>query len=159
MRQSDKQRFAEIMIETGERYGQTVSTERMRLYFEDLIEFSLADVERAIRMHVRDSVRGRFFPMVADVIGHIEGSVSDRAAEAWSQAVRLGSNWRAAKTDDAAMQAAVTSMGGWQRIGNADERELGFMAKDFAQLYAIHSRRQTMQQLDAANILSLVKKP
>lgn len=158
MNQADAKKFTELMVSTGERYGTTVSAERMRLYFEDLSEFQIDDVIEAVRQHVRDSVRGRFFPTIADLIDKLEGSLSDKAAAAWSEAVRLGSNYRAAVSNDPIAECAIASMGGWQRIGNADDRDLRFMAKEFAQLYSIHARRRSMPSL-SNDFLKLVKKP
>ena len=106
--------------------------------FLALQEYSLAQVTLAVAEHCRAS---RFFPMLADIVTCIEGSVEDRAALAWSlvrKAIRRYGTGRNIRFPHPATHYALDKMGGWwslNRILDSDNEP--FKSREFARFYRL----------------------
>jgi len=91
MNDSNKKEFATLYYALGEYYEKKVSTELLKMYFSDLIEFSINDITRAARDHRLDPKHGTFFPKAADIIRHLQTgklSTEDKANLAWGQIIQ-----------------------------------------------------------------------
>lgn len=91
MLSNDKQQFAKMINDTAEFYGRKLSAIHLERYFKTLAHYPLSAIEAAIQAHDADAERGRFMPLPADLIGHLEKMRFDNrpsAEEAWSTAVQ-----------------------------------------------------------------------
>lgn len=144
MEQRDKPRFAEALAGMGEMYDKTVTTSLASMYFADLAEHSIDAVLGAMAAHRKDPDRGRFFPRVADVIHQINAArlnASEAAMLAWVEVPKLLQNSRAAKAADPITERVVSDLGGWVALGRKSPSELVWIAKEFAERYAIYADR------------------
>lgn len=91
MNQSDFDNFSELLTTTAEMYNKTFKPTQTAIYFNVLSKFPIEAVRMAFNAHLQDSERGRFMPLPADLIGHLEKMRFDdrpSAEEAWSTAVQ-----------------------------------------------------------------------
>jgi hypothetical protein len=80
-----------------------------------------------------------FVPTPAQFRTMCTGSAEHKAAEAWAQlltAVRRYGSWSAIEFEDTAIAEAIRRMGGWRRICHSEERELGFLKREFLENYS-----------------------
>lgn len=59
------------------------SVDTLSSIFRLLEDYDIAQVQRAIRAHLRDPERGNFLPRAADIIRQIVGADHERALDAW----------------------------------------------------------------------------
>ena len=91
MNQSDFDNFSELLTTTAEMYGKSLKPTQTAMYFRVLAQFPIEAIQSALNAHLLDSERGRFMPLPADLIGHLEKMRFDSrpsAEEAWSTAVQ-----------------------------------------------------------------------
>lgn len=144
VREQDRGHFRELMrraaaltvMPGGKDLGRT--TEAL---FEALRPYPFAAVLDAVRAYCRSE---RFFPMLSDIVTHIEGRAVERAALAWVmvlRAVRRYGRYESVRFPSPATHWAVVQMGGWRRLSAmlTDENER-FVARDFERLYALGER-------------------
>lgn len=89
-RDNDLGRFLGALTACMDFYVRPVTDENARLWFDLLADHSIEEVCAAFRAHMRDPQRGRFVPVPADLIGHIEASkpAPMSANEAWAIALQ-----------------------------------------------------------------------
>ena len=137
--------FAKLISGIGEIYSWEFSPQVIEIYWRILEPFSFEDVKAAIYRHIQDPDVGRFLPKPADIIMAIEGSSQNRALAAWSKVIwglqRVGTHTRVT-FDDALIHLVVMDMGGWIRLGNSEERQMPFIAKEFQERYREYVRRK-----------------
>ena len=80
MTADDKRAFAELLLGLAEIYGREFSKAGMRLWWEDLADYDLADVRAAFQAHRRDTtptysgaLRGERMPTTTTIIAMIDG--------------------------------------------------------------------------------------
>ena len=144
MREQDRGAFRELMrraseltvMPGGKDLGRT--TEAL---FDALGPYPFGAVAEAVAAYCRSE---RFFPMLSDIVTHIEGKVGERAALAWAavlRAVRRYGHYESVRFAEPATHWAVVQMGGWRKLsaGLTDDNER-FVARDFERLYALGER-------------------
>lgn len=84
--------FAATLDDLWSLKGQALTAGARMMFFRALEDYPLREVEAGLFAHSRDSKRGQFLPMPADVIAQINGLVADDgrpgAEEAWASAFR-----------------------------------------------------------------------
>lgn len=91
MRSTEFQAFAETWAFAWEQVGKAITPGAIELAFEALRDYQLADIRRALTVHLRDPQRGRFAPTVSDISAVLEpvnGQAWPSSDEAWSICVR-----------------------------------------------------------------------
>ena len=79
-----------------------------------------------------------FLPTPAEFRQYCLGSKEEKSGAAWAQllsAVKRYGSWSAIEFEDSAIAEAVRRMGGWRRICHSEERELGFLKREFQENY------------------------
>lgn len=116
MTDDDKWRFADLMRLTASvtvlPNGKTVES-IMPSLFEGLRQYDFTEVEDATKRYCRGN---RFFPMLADIVGLIEGNDTEKALKLWTLVVRAIENighWHNVRFPVPAVHAAIENMGGW----------------------------------------------
>ena len=141
MREQDHEAFQKLMdraaIVTVLQNGRDFDDLKTALFLA-LQEYTLDEVTRAVAEHCRAS---RFFPMLADIVIRIEGSVEDRAALAWSlvrKTIRRYGTGRNLRFPHPAIHYALDKMGGWwslNRLLDSDNEQWKF--REFARFYRL----------------------
>lgn len=163
----DKREFAQCIRATMGFYGKEVSTEAMVIWYSTLVEFDLADIRRALTMHMRNPDTGQFAPKPADVVRQLQGPTGNRALVAWSKVekgIQRVGNWRSVAFDDPIIHKVIEDMGGWVKLcGTPTEEELHFQGKEFEKRYQGYAMRggvgndfppKLLGTADAQNILN-----
>lgn len=145
MRQQDFQAFAQLLAgEVEIRNGKPLSEAAVLLWWKRLHTFELEQVNKAFDAHGRDAERGRFMPQPADIIRHIEGTTTDRAALAWGkvhEAMGAVGAYQDVLFDDPAIHAAVEDCGGWPAMCRTSVDELSYLQHRFCQAHRAYTGR------------------
>jgi len=133
----DRQRIVSELLGVYGFYEKNLSEIQMRLWCDALAGEDTEAVSRALAAHLADPDRGQFCPKPADVIRMIRGTAQDDALVAWqdllSQVRSIGRNGSPKLSD--AQRAALDGIGGWTRLCNTDESQLGLLQRDFCAGY------------------------
>lgn len=137
MNDADRKQFASAMLAMAEYYGKPMSKSILGLWWHALQGYDIAAIEEAVHTHMR-SDQGEFMPKAAHLVKLIEGSTVDRALRAWAmvdKAVRRVGTYRSVVFDDPIIMRVIQDMGGWEKLGAAQESEWPFIAKEFENRY------------------------
>ena len=85
MNASDKRAFKDLITQAMAFYRQDVSTFSLGVWWSACEAFSLEQVGKAFTAHATDAERGRFAPMPADIVKHLQGTQTDRSLMAWGK--------------------------------------------------------------------------
>lgn len=145
MNNTDKKKFAELMFTLTAIYDMDFSNSiKTNIWFETLSEFSIEEIEKAIRRYTKSPDSGGFNPKPSDLIKIIEGTSDDKAFLAWSKLIegvkRIGI-YQTVVFDDPLIHRVVQDMGGWCEFGRKEEKELPFVSKEFCQRYRFYSSK------------------
>lgn len=144
MKNTDFDKFGEMLGAVAELYGKAVKPMQTAMYFRVLETASLDSVQAAFDAHARDPERGRFMPLPADLLAKLEQAAAHDGRpspeEAWATA--------SASADEAntVIWTAETSAAWWavaqplMEIGDKFNASRGFMAK-YAALVAEARKR------------------
>src|SRR3990167_4598232 len=144
MQRSDMAAFGRELIVTAEVFGDTLSEARTLGYFEALMDLPLDAVLVGLR-HARRSTR--FFPKPAEVRELLEGSVEDRAREAWRRvlgALEHVGTYESVDFGDPLIHGVVEALGAWSQAwawDRAEGPELLGLERDFVSLYRLYAER------------------
>lgn len=149
IKERDGEVFAQMMLAAAEAYGKKMSRALLEMLFNDLSQYTVEQVQQAFTAHRRDPINGRFFPITADFVKHIEGMPVDVANQAWMtvyRAIKQHGRWQTVCFDDPAIHAAIASMGGWIKLCGNNDDEMVFAQKDFLRLYGAASKDKMLLQ-------------
>lgn len=156
MTDADRPAFSALLADVLGFYGRPVTPFGVGVWWQACRPFELAAVRAAMTAHATDPDRGHFAPMPADVIRHLRGGRADQAQAAWSRLLdevrRVGSYGRPGL--DAPTRQALADIGGWGALCRAQEDEITFLAKRFADAFGAHTRaeaREAMVSLSAGS--------
>ena len=133
MTESDRPEFVRLIADVCGFYKEPVSDFSLSVWIEACRSFPLPSVRKALTAHAMNPDRGQFCPKPADVIRYLRGNSKDEALAAWQNVIGQVSSvgrYGSPRLTDSERQA-LTAIGGWQRICNSREDELGFLQKQF----------------------------
>ena len=141
-------KFEEFIVEFSkmtEYYESQTSKSRTMLYFENLAQYSLPDFAGACRKIIRDRTYQRM-PKIAEFVEAIEGSIDERAVEAWDEAmnacIKYGPYRSVSFADEAINRAVNYIVGGWDKINNCELDELVWVKKEFLSAYKAYAGKE-----------------
>lgn len=146
MDNSNKSEFATMFYALGEYYDKPVSTELLKMYFSDLIEFSIEQVQYGAKQHRLDPKHGTFFPKAADIIRHLQtGNLSseEQAEIAWGevmQCLRVNGAYGGLKIENKQAIAAFKSFTTWQDFCAMDSSKMTWAKKEFLSMYSTYDK-------------------
>lgn len=114
---SDFQGFETLMkMQIAYYRAKDISDTMIVMYFDDLADFSAAEIESAFRNHRQQPETGRFFPRVSDLIALLQGGTKTRGVAAWDEAIRAISrvgSYESPDFSDPLIRSCIDRMGGW----------------------------------------------
>jgi uncharacterized protein DUF6475 len=144
MNREDYQEFAGLLAAEVEiRNGKPLSEAAIGLWWDRMERFDLEQVTRAFRLYAEDD-NGRFMPQPSDLIRHIQGTATDRAALAWgivNKAMGDVGAYQDVDFQDPAAHAAIRDLGGWTKLCRTDLKELGYLQHRFGEAYRAYQSR------------------
>lgn len=140
MIESNKNEFAELLSGYSEAKGKTLSKSTLKFYWECLIDYSIEEVKHGLILHAKDSNSGAFFPMPADIIKHIDGTIEDSAYLAWNKIYNAKAGYYDTVIfDDPIIHSVISDMGGWmyfcEQRAQLEDRDWKFFQKEFLDRY------------------------
>ena len=125
----------------GAKFGEGIT----RLYFESLEHYDIEDFKKACRKITTTRVYPTM-PKIAEFVEAIEGSVDERAVEAWDEAMNACAKYgpyRSVSFEDEAINRAVSHIvGGWDKINNCGLDELVWVKKEFLSAYKAYAGKE-----------------
>lgn len=148
MKATDKPDFLALVADVLAYHRQPASEFVLGVWWEACKAFSMEQVQKALQAHAMDPERGRFAPLVADVVRVLQGTTTDRAAVAWGR-VLTSMQGIGAYSDidfgDPAIHAAVRDLGGWPKLCRSDLNELRFVQGRFCESYRAYVARGVLE--------------
>lgn len=138
MSPQDSIRFAELISNIYAFYGRDASDFAIGVWWEAMKPFDFAAVADALNRHCVNPDTGQFLPKPADVVKMLQGSTQDSAMVAWAKVdkgVRQVGTYATVAFDDPIIHRVIHDMGGWVKLGQKDEHEWPFVAKEFENRY------------------------
>lgn len=138
MKSTDKPEFASLMVALAEYYSREVSEGILGMYWQGLEQYEIGAICEALNRHMRNPDSGQFMPKIADIARMLGGSTQDAALQAWAkvdQAVRRVGTYADVAFDDPLIHRVLHDMGGWIALGQKNEDEWPFVAKEFENRY------------------------
>lgn len=139
---SDFDRFCVALAAEAEVRGKKpLSEAALMVWWHRMSSHTFEDFERALGAHAKDPEQGRFFPQPADLVRHLEGTTSERAALAWAKALDAASRVGAYTDvvfDDPAIHAAISDLGGWPKLCRTEDKDMSFLRHRFGEAYRAH---------------------
>ena len=137
MNDSDNPAFVRIISDVCAFYREPVSEFSLSVWMQACKPYSIDAIRRALTAHATDPDRGQFAPKPADVIRQLRGSTGDDALAAWqrviSQVSAVGRDGSPKLTP--AESAALTAIGGWRSLCNAQEDQTPHLCRMFRDNY------------------------
>lgn len=146
MNDNHKIDFLELIANVYAFYRQDFSSFAGGVWYEAMKPFDLTAVADALNRHCINPDNGQFMPKPADIVKMLKGSSMDSALVAWSKvdkAIRQVGTYESVVFDDSLIHRVLADMGGWQKVGMANEQEWPFVAKEFETRYRGYSMRNT----------------
>ena len=144
----DKMEFKEFMPCFSlmcEYYGAKFGEGITRLYFESLEHYDIEEFKKACKKITTTRVYPTM-PKIAEFVEAIEGSIDERAVEAWDEAMNACAKYgpyRSVSFVDEAINRAVSHIvGGWDKINNCGLDELVWVKKEFLSAYKAYAGKE-----------------
>lgn len=138
MIESDRMVFAQMIGGVYAFYRQTATDFAIGVWWRAMQPYDLKAVEDAVGRHCVNPDAGQYLPKPADVVRMLQGGTQDSAMVAWAKvdrAVRHVGTYQSVVFDDALIHRVLHDMGGWVLLGNKDEKDWPFVAKEFENRY------------------------
>jgi hypothetical protein len=147
MTDDDKKAFYTLIAITAEAYDVTIQSKtRLAVLFDDLREYSIEQIAKALREHRQES---KWFPKVSEIVARIRPDTAQAALIAWAEVLPMLRDSRNAKSPDPVAEKVVQDLGGWTRLGQQTPDQLTWTEKEFAKRYAMYHEHG----IDAAKLL------
>ena len=86
MQAHDKERFLAVFVVLDEFYNKISTKETLRIYWADLAEFSIEQIEHGAMLHRKDPEKCAFFPKSGDLIRQINNIANQDGRLDWAEA-------------------------------------------------------------------------
>jgi len=145
MDNTDKKKFAELLLLAAEVTGFKMADSTNKSYFAVLKNITIEQFESAINAHLVDPNEGMFFPKPANIMRQLHGTTKQQDAEQESlaelqwmrveSAIRLTGSHNTPRFKDAITAAVISSMGTWPDLCATSIEQLVWKRKDFIRMY------------------------
>lgn len=145
-----KQRFTALMGQLSNNYRREMSDADIRNFQMMLKRWGIDAFEAAVHAHMFDPDGGQYFPNIANIAKHAEGTakqhaaaVEDKASIAWAdicEQIRKKGSYGTLTIEDKQALAAVKAMGGWSNLCMTNTEDMTWKRKEFVRLYETFER-------------------
>lgn len=147
---TDAQRLNNLLGQLSVNYRREITEADAANFKLMLMQWGVDVLEAAVQAHMFDPDGGQYFPNIANVAKHAEGTakqnaaaVEDRASMAWAcieRDIRRIGSYGTLKLEDKQAMAAVKAMGGWQSICQTETSKMEWKRKEFIRMYETFER-------------------
>lgn len=152
MTENDFEKFRDGLTGVYAFYDKEINTFALDLWWNALKHYDLAAITQAFNRHVVNTESGKWLPKPADIIRMLQGSTQDAALMAWAKvdkAVRHKGTYVDVVFDDPVIHRVLHDMGGWIALGQKNEDEWPFVAKEFENRYRGFRERSEIPEYPA----------
>lgn len=138
MQSSELGQFKTALQKVFVLYDKQLNAILLDVWWDALQPYTLAEVTRALTVHVRNPDTGQYLPKPADVIKALRGNSANTAQSAWTKvdgAVRKVGPHKSVAFDDPIIHRVIQDMGGWIKINKITNEELPFVQREFESRY------------------------
>lgn len=150
---TSNQRLVQTLTAAYTYYGKELSEFAMHVWAEDLAGYDIASIEQAFVRHRRDTERGHWLPLSADILRQLNGDANEHALIAWGEVIAAAKNGGA--RFEGAAQEALESIGGMHRLRMCSESENGFLQREFMAAFKAFKVRDARERT-SGNVLRIV---
>lgn len=153
MEQNHRHNFNRTMHLMGQIYRQKLSPDTLNLYWHFLKKYPWPTIQWAFKYHVQNPEYGCWMPKPADIIRYLDGDQQSKTLKAWSQvqsALSIVGSYGVMPFTDKYICAVIRDMGGWSRLCQCLNKNMGFMQREFEQRYQrylMYPPQEIQQQL------------
>lgn len=152
MTELDFEKFKDGLTGVYAFYDKEINTFSLDLWWNALKQFDLPAIIQAFNRHVVNTESGKWLPKPADIIRMLQGSTQDAAMVAWAKvdkAVRHKGTYVDVVFDDPLIHRVLHDMGGWIALGQKNEDEWPFVAREFENRYRGFRERSEIPEYPA----------
>lgn len=138
MTEHDFEKFRDGLTGVYAFYDKEINNFALDLWWNALKQFDLPAIIQAFNRHVINTEAGKWLPKPADIIRMLQGSTQDSALAAWAKvdkALRNKGTYVDVVFDDPLIHRVLHDMGGWIPLGQKNEDEWPFVAREFENRY------------------------
>lgn len=138
MTEQDFAKFRDGLSGVYSFYDKDINDFSLNLWWNALKQFDLNAVIQAFGKHVVNTESGKWLPRPADIIRMLQGSTQDSAMTAWAKvdkAIRHKGSYVDVVFDDPLIHRVINDMGGWIALGQKNDDEWPFVAREFENRY------------------------
>ena len=138
MTNDDYKKFREGLVGVYGFYDKDINDFALVVWWNALKQFDLSAIVEAFNRHLINTESGKWLPKPADIIRMLRGSTQDSALVAWAKvdkAVRHKGAYVDVAFDDPLIHRVLHDMGGWIALGQKNEDEWPFVAREFENRY------------------------
>lgn len=153
MTEKDFEKFRDGLAGVYGFYDKEINQFSLDIWWNALKQFDLAAIVEAFNRHVINTESGKWLPKPADIIRMLQGSTQDSALVAWAKvdkAVRHKGTYVDVVFDDPLIHRVLHDMGGWIALGQKNEDEWPFVAREFENRYRGFRERSEIPEYPAA---------
>lgn len=148
MTPADRERFAQLITDALAFYRRDTSRFALDVWWQACQAFDFEQVSKALTAHAMDPEQGRFAPMPADIVKHLQGTRTDRSLIAWGKVLdgmqRVGA-YETVCFDEGLIHAVIEDMGGWVKLCRSELTELPHVQRRFTETYRAYAARGAVQ--------------
>lgn len=152
MTEKDFEKFRDGLAGVYGFYDKEINQFSLDIWWNALKQFDLAAIVEAFNRHVINTESGKWLPKPADIIRMLQGSTQDSALVAWAKvdkAVRHKGTYVDVVFDDPLIHRVLHDMGGWIALGQKNEDEWPFVAREFENRYRGFRERSEIPEYPA----------
>lgn len=138
MTEKDYEKFREGLAGIYGFYDKEINMFVLDIWWNALKPFDTPAIIQAFNRHVINTESGKWLPKPADIIRMLRGSTQDSALMAWAKvdkALRHKGTYVDVVFDDPLIHRVLHDMGGWIALGQKNEDEWPFVAREFENRY------------------------
>ncbi len=152
MTHDDYKKFKEGLAGVYGFYDKDINDFVLDVWWNALKQFDLNAIVEAFNRHVINTESGKWLPKPADIIRMLRGSTQDAALVAWAKvdwAVRHKGTYVDVVFQDELIHRVLHDMGGWIALGQKNEDEWPFVAREFENRYRGFRERSEIPEYPA----------
>jgi len=81
MSNNNRTAFYELITKTATFYDKKLQPAVIEIYWEDLQNYNLEDIRKALNLHRNDDKRGRYMPKTADIVCHLRNAAKQNSSQ------------------------------------------------------------------------------
>lgn len=152
MTEHDFEKFRQGLAGVYGFYDKEINDFALDTWWNSLKQFDLPAIIQAFNRHVVNTESGKWLPKPADIIRMLRGSTQDAALIAWSKvdyAIRHRGTYVDVAFTDELIHRVLYDMGGWIALGQKNEDEWPFVAREFENRYRGFRERSEIPEYPA----------